>query len=116
MLGPGFQERVNFRALCNIIESLTRHNIRAYEEDLLGLDFNQAEKDMTLAKSVSSQQSWNEKADRLTHEAREKGDSWNSFMMVEGAKLEAVRAYFDGGVSKQDDRTKHRKESKKVRR
>ena len=33
----------------------------------------------------------NEKADRLTHEAREKGASWNSFMMVEGAPLGAVR-------------------------
>ena len=52
---------------------------------------------------------WNEKADRLTLEAREKGASWNSFMMFEGSKLEAVRAYFDGGVSKQDDRNvKHK--------
>ena len=40
---------------------------------------------------------WNEKADRLTHEARGKGASWNSFMMMEGSKLEAVRACFDGG-------------------
>ena len=43
---------------------------------------------------------WNEKADRLTHEAREKGASWNSFMMMEGSELEAVSAYFVGGVSK----------------
>ena len=46
----------------------------------------------------------NEKADRLTHEAREKGASWNSFKMMEGSKLEAVRACFDGGVSRQGDR------------
>ena len=45
-----------------------------------------------------------EKADRLTHEAREKGASWNSFTMMEGSKLESVRACFDGGVSKQEDR------------
>ena len=44
---------------------------------------------------------WNEKADRLTHEAREKGSSWNPFSMHEGKKLEAVRAFFDGGVSNQ---------------
>ena len=46
---------------------------------------------------------WNEKADRLTHEAREKGSSWNSFSIHEGKKLEAVRTFFDGGVSNQDD-------------
>ena len=45
----------------------------------------------------------NEKADRLTHEAREKGASC-SFTMMEGSKLEAVRASFDGGVSSQEDR------------
>ena len=44
---------------------------------------------------------WNEKADRLTHEASEKGSSWNSFSTHEGEKLEAVRAFFDGGVSNQ---------------
>ena len=38
---------------------------------------------------------WDEKADRLTHEAREKGSSWNSFSMHEGEKLEAVRAFFE---------------------
>ena len=43
-----FVECINFRALCNIIKSRTRDNI----------DVNQAEKDMTLAKCVSSQQSW----------------------------------------------------------
>ena len=47
---------------------------------------------------------WNEKADRLTHEAREKGASWNSFTMMEGSKPDAVRACIDGGVSKQEDR------------
>ena len=49
---------------------------------------------------------WNEKkADRLSNEAREKGASWNLFTMKEGSKLEAARAYFDGGISKQEDRT-----------
>ena len=47
---------------------------------------------------------WNEEAARLTHEAREKGASWNSFTIKEGAKIEAVRACFDGGVSRQEDR------------
>ena len=46
---------------------------------------------------------WNEKADRLTHEAREKGSRWNSFSMHEGEKLEAASAFFGGGVSNQDD-------------
>ena len=31
---------------------------------------------------------WNEKADRLAHEARENGASWNSFTMKKGQKLE----------------------------
>ena len=35
---------------------------------------------------------WHEKADRLTHEAREKGASWNSFTMKEGSKVESVEA------------------------
>ena len=47
---------------------------------------------------------WTEEADRLTHEAREKGACWNSFTVKEGSKIEAVRAYFDGGVSRQEDR------------
>ena len=52
---------------------------------------------------------WNEEADRLTHEAREKGASWNSFTMKKGAKIEAVRACFDGGASRQEDRqVKHK--------
>ena len=52
---------------------------------------------------------WNEKADCLTHEAREKGASCNSFTMMEGSKLEAVKASFDGGVSSQEDRkVKHK--------
>ena len=52
---------------------------------------------------------WNEKADRLTHEAREKGASWSSFTMKKGSKIGAVRACFDGGVSKQEDRKVKRK-------
>ena len=51
---------------------------------------------------------WNEKADRLTHEAREKTSSWNS-SMHEGEKLDAVRVFFDGGVSSQvDHRVKYK--------
>ena len=46
---------------------------------------------------------WNEGADRLTHEARERGACWNSFIVNEGSKIAAVRAYFDGGVSRQED-------------
>ena len=52
---------------------------------------------------------WNQRGDRLTHDAREKGASWNPFEKIEGEKMEAVRAYFDGGVSeKTDDRVKHK--------
>ena len=43
---------------------------------------------------------WNEKAHRLTHE---QGANWISFMMLEGSKLEAVRAFFNVGVSKKED-------------
>ena len=43
---------------------------------------------------------WNEKADRLTHEARQKGARSNSFTMKEGSKVEAVRACFDGEIEK----------------
>ena len=61
-----FSVCVNFRALCNIIESLTRDNIRAVEEELLGLGVNQAEQDMVLSKCVSSQQHWAAKKAKLT--------------------------------------------------
>ena len=55
---------------------------------------------------------WTEEADRHTHEAREKGACWNSFTVKEGSKIEAVRAYFDGGVSRQEDRkVKHKRGS-----
>ena len=37
---------------------------------------------------------WNEKADRLVQEAREKGAGGNSFTMKEGSTVEAVRACF----------------------
>ena len=42
---------------------------------------------------------WNQEADRPTHVAREKGATWNSYVMEEGARIEAVRSFFDGGVS-----------------
>ena len=57
---------VNFRALCNIIESITRDSIRPVEEELLALGVNQAEKDMVLSKCVSSQQHWAAKKAKLT--------------------------------------------------
>ena len=47
---------------------------------------------------------WTEEADRLTHEAREKGACWNFFTVKEGSKIEAVRAKIDGRVSRQVDR------------
>ena len=59
-------ECLNVRTLCNIIESLTRDNIRPYEEEDLGLDHNQAENDMVLPKCVSSQQSWAVKKPKRT--------------------------------------------------
>ena len=40
-----------------------------------------------------------QKSDRLTHVAREKGNTWNSFALKEGERIEAVRGFFDGGVS-----------------
>ena len=42
---------------------------------------------------------WNQEADRLTHVAREKGATWNSYIAEAGARIEAVRSFFDGGVS-----------------
>ena len=41
---------------------------------------------------------WNQEADRLTHVAREKGTRWNSHVIEKGARVEAVRSFFDGGV------------------
>ena len=41
---------------------------------------------------------WNQEADRLAHVAREKG-AWNSYVMEEGARIEAVRSFFNGSVS-----------------
>ena len=32
------------------------------------------------------------------------GASWNTFTMMVGSKMEAVRACFDGGVGRQEDR------------
>ena len=73
----------------------------------------------------SKKRDWNEKTDRLKHEATEKGAGCNSFMMMERSTFEAVRACVDGGGSKQDDRrvkqksdrpmsSKHLKELRKL--
>ena len=58
-----------FRALCNVAEGLTRTNIRAHEEELLGLEVSQTEMDIALSKSVSSQQSCAAKKPKLTSNA-----------------------------------------------
>ena len=39
---------------------------------------------------------WNHQADHLTHVAREKGATWNSYVMEEESRVEAVRSFFDG--------------------
>ena len=49
---------INFRALCDIIESLTRDNMQNHEDQLSGLDVSQAQKDMALSKCASSKRSW----------------------------------------------------------
>ena len=43
---------------------------------------------------------WNQEAD-LTHVAREKGATWKSYVIEEVARIEAVKCFFDGGVSKE---------------
>ena len=48
---------------------------------------------------------WNQEADRLTHVAREKGATWNSYVMEKGAPVEAVRSCFDGAKILPDDAT-----------
>ena len=42
---------------------------------------------------------WNQEADRLTHVAREKGETLYSYIAEAGERIEAVRSFFDGGVS-----------------
>ena len=46
---------------------------------------------------------WNQEADRLTHVAREKGATWNSYAKGKGEKIQAVRSFFDEGVSSECD-------------
>ena len=51
---------------------------------------------------------WNQEADRLARMASEKGATWNSYVMEE-TRIEAVRSFFDGGVSTVcDDKIKHK--------
>ena len=57
---------IDFRALCYVIQSLTRANVRAHEEELLGLEVSQAEKDMALLQCLSSQRSWAAKEPKVT--------------------------------------------------
>ena len=49
---------IDFQALCYVVECLTRANARAHEEELLGLEVSQAEKDMALLQCLFSQRSW----------------------------------------------------------
>ena len=52
---------------------------------------------------------WNQEADHLTHVAREKGATWNSYITEAGTRIEAVRSLFDGGVSTAcDDKIKNK--------
>ena len=37
---------------------------------------------------------WNQEADHLTHVAREKGATWNSYITEAGTRIEAVRSLF----------------------
>ena len=41
---------------------------------------------------------WNQESYRFTHVLREKGTTWNSNVMEKGARVDAVRSFFDGGV------------------
>ena len=52
---------------------------------------------------------WNQEADHLTHLAREKGETWNSYITEAGTRIEAVRSFFDRGVSSAcDDKFKNK--------
>ena len=52
---------------------------------------------------------WNQEADHLTHVAREIGATCNSYIAEAGAWIEAVRSFFDGGVSTVcDDKIKNK--------
>ena len=52
---------------------------------------------------------WNQEADHLTHVAREKVATRTSYVSEEETRVEAVRSFFDGGVSTQcDDEIKHK--------
>ena len=46
---------------------------------------------------------WNQEADHLTHVARKKVATCNSYVMEEGTGVEAARSFFDGGVNIQCD-------------
>ena len=45
---------------------------------------------------------WNGDADYLSHKAREEGPAWKAFQTKE--RIEAIRVYFDGGVSHEEDK------------
>ena len=97
---PHFVECVNFRALCHIVESLARDNIRAYEEELLGLDVNQAEKDIILSKCVSSQQCWAARKPKHTIHATSSADDVPIFDLDVAAR--SLRQHWCGIFSARD--------------
>ena len=47
----------------------------------------------------------NQEAVHLTHVARGEGATWNSYLMEEGTRVEAVKGFFDGKVDFQCDET-----------
>ena len=49
---------------------------------------------------------WNQEADHLTHVAREKGATWNSYVIEEETRVEAVRSFFDGKVEENTHKMK----------
>ena len=57
---------IDFRALCYVIESFTRANVRAHEEELLGLKVSQAEKDMALLQCLSQSTKLGREGDKVT--------------------------------------------------
>ena len=57
----------------------------------------------------------NLEADHLTHVAREKRATWNSYVIEKETRIEAVRSFFDGGVNTVcDDKIKHKVGSARV--
>ena len=63
-----------FGPSATLSRALRRGNIRAFEEEILRLDVNQADKDMALSNCASSQQSWAARKPKLTIHAGSDSD------------------------------------------